>query len=71
MARSVRMDYADTFYHILSRGNERRKIFRDPADYERFLDVLGRMVERFHIEVHAYVLMSNHRANGVTSSFVI
>jgi len=54
------MDYADTFYHILSRGNERRKIFRDTTDYERFLNVLGRMVERFHIEVHAYVLMGNH-----------
>ncbi len=60
MARPVRMDYPDTFYHVLSRGNERRKIFRDPQDYSRFIDTIKRMVERFHVEVHAYVLMSNH-----------
>jgi hypothetical protein len=28
------MDYPDTFYHVLSRGNERRKIFRDTEDYK-------------------------------------
>lgn len=60
MARSVRMDYPATFYHVLSRGNERRKIFRDQRDYERFIDTIGRMVGRYHIEVHAYVLMGNH-----------
>lgn len=54
------MDYPDTFYHVLSRGNERREIFRDEKDHLRFLDTLGRMVERFKLEVHAYVLMKNH-----------
>jgi len=60
MARPLRMDYPDTFYHILARGNERKEIFRDEKDYLRFLDTLGKMVERFKLEVHAYVLMKNH-----------
>ncbi len=60
MARSVRMDYPDTFYHVLSRGNERRAIFRDKQDYEKFIDLISRMVERFDLDVHAYVLMNNH-----------
>jgi putative transposase len=60
MARPLRMDYPDTFYHILSRGNERKRIFWDEKDRLRFLDTLGRMVERFQLEVHAYVLMDNH-----------
>ena len=60
VARPVRMDFPDTFYHVLSRGNERRKIFYGPADHSRFLETLGRMVERFQIEVHGYVLMPNH-----------
>jgi len=60
MARPVRMDYPDTFYHVLSRGNESREIFRDEKDHLRFLDTLGRMVERFKLELHAYVLMKNH-----------
>ncbi len=60
MARPVRMDFPDTFYHVLSRGNERRKIFYNRADYSRFLETLGRMVDRFQVEVHGYVLMPNH-----------
>jgi putative transposase len=60
MARPVRMNYPDTFYHVLSRGNERREIFREREDYEQFTDTVRRMVERFGIEIHGYVLMSNH-----------
>jgi putative transposase len=60
MARPIRLDYPDTFYHVLSRGNERREIFRDEKDYLRFLDTLGTMVERFKLEIHGYVLMKNH-----------
>lgn len=48
------------YYHVLSRGNERRDIFYDDGDYLRFLETLDRMVARFTIEVHAYVLMRNH-----------
>jgi REP element-mobilizing transposase RayT len=54
------MDYPDTFYHVLSRGNERREIFRDDKDHLRFLDTLSKMVERFKLEIHAYALMKNH-----------
>jgi len=60
MARPLRIDYQDTFYHILSRGNEKREIFYDEEDYLRFLQTLGKMVERFKVEIHAYVLMNNH-----------
>jgi putative transposase len=60
MARPVRMDFPNTFYHVLSRGNERRKIFYNRGDYSRFLETLGRMAERFQVEVHGYVLMPNH-----------
>jgi putative transposase len=60
MARPLRMDCPDTFYHVLSRGNERKDIFWDERDYLRFLDTMGRMVERFNLEVHAYVLMKTH-----------
>lgn len=60
MARSLRMDYPETFYHILSRGNEKRDIFYGKEDYLRFFDTLGKTAERFKLEVHAYVLMKNH-----------
>jgi putative transposase len=60
MARPLRLDYPDTYYHVLSRGNERRDIFRGQADYLKFLDLLEEMSDRFKVEVHAYVLMRNH-----------
>jgi len=60
MARPLRIDREDTFYHVLNRGNERRAIFRDDGDREGFLTRLGRCAERFGLEIYAYVLMGNH-----------
>jgi REP element-mobilizing transposase RayT len=44
----------------MSRGNERREIFRDDADRVRFLNTLGSAVDRHNILCHAYCLMDNH-----------
>jgi len=60
MARPLRLNYENSFYHVLSRGNERRAIFRIGEDYQRFLDLIATMTSRFKIEVHSYVLMENH-----------
>ena len=45
---------------MTARGNERRPIFRQDADRQQFLDLLGEAVERFGVVVHGYVLMDNH-----------
>ncbi len=60
MARPLRIEYPGAYYHVTSRGNEQKPIFRDDEDRERFLDLLGRAAEQFHLRVHAYVLMGNH-----------
>ena len=60
MTRPLRLDSPDTFYHVLSRGNEKREIFHDEKDYLRFLEGMGKMVGRFKVKIHAYVLMNNH-----------
>ena len=60
MARSIRLDYPDTFYHILSRGNDRKEIFRVNDDYQEFTQLMVRLVKKIGVEIHAYVLMSNH-----------
>jgi hypothetical protein len=41
MARTQRIEYEGAVYHVTARGNERREIFRDDADREHFLRVLG------------------------------
>lgn len=44
----------------MARGNERRSIYGDSADRERFLEVLALAPDRFDWRVLAYCLMSNH-----------
>lgn len=50
MARPQRIEYEGAVYHVTVRGNERRAIFQDDADRERFLRVLGESVERFDVD---------------------
>jgi REP element-mobilizing transposase RayT len=37
MARPLRMTFPGAFYHITSRGNERKQIFQSLADRKKFL----------------------------------
>ena len=60
MARPLRINLADGWYHCMHRGLERRKIFKEPYDCAVFLRLLGETVERFRFVVHAYCLMDNH-----------
>lgn len=60
MARPVRIEYPGAVYHVTSRGNERRPIFRDLEDRALFLDVLARAAGRWGWLCHAYCLMGNH-----------
>jgi REP element-mobilizing transposase RayT len=41
MARQLRIEYEGAFYHITSRGNERRKIFFSNTDYKKFKEYLS------------------------------
>ena len=60
MARSLRIDIRGGWYHVISRGIDRRDIFGGDRDYEHFLEQLGKMVERYAVRLHAYVLLGNH-----------
>lgn len=60
MARPLRCEYLGAWFHVTARGNERREIFRDDRDRERFVTLLGELGRRYGLEVHAYVLMGNH-----------
>ena len=60
MARPLRIEYDGALYHVTSRGNERKPIFKDTTDRELFLTILAQVIERFHWLCHAYCLMNNH-----------
>jgi putative transposase len=60
MSRQPRIQVPGGIYHVVARGNERRAIFRDDSDRERFLEVLGRAVARYGWGALSYCLMGNH-----------
>jgi REP element-mobilizing transposase RayT len=60
MARPLRIEYPGAWYHVTSRGSERGEIFKDDKDRIRFLDALKESIDSYKVEVHCYVLMSNH-----------
>jgi putative transposase len=60
MARPLRVEFSGALYHVTARGNERKAIYRDDRDRQRFLDRLAAVVSRHRLVLHAYVLMRNH-----------
>lgn len=48
------------FYHVLTRGNDRKKIFKSPEDYCQFLRILKRYLKKYKIRIMHYCLMPNH-----------
>ncbi len=60
MARPLRINYPGAFYHVTSRGNERKDVFRSKRDREKFLEYIESAVKRYNAVIHAFCLMDNH-----------
>ena len=60
MVRPLRIEYPGAWYHVTSRGNEKKKIFSDDQDKRSFLEILSATSTLYAVEVHSYVLMENH-----------
>ena len=60
MSRPLRLDLPNCFYHVLNRGVDRRPVFEDQADHEKFLELLGLMSERYAVGIWSFVLVGNH-----------
>lgn len=60
MARLPRVEVPGALYHVIARGNQRRRVFRGPRDYEAYLRRLAAYQRRHEFVLCAYVLMPNH-----------
>lgn len=60
MARLPRLTVPGYPHHVIQRGNNRQPIFSSSADYEFLLALLADNARKFQINIHAYVLMTNH-----------
>lgn len=60
MPRKPRYFLPNVPVHIVMRGNNRKVIFAEQADYQAFLSWFKEAAAKHSCQVHAYVLMSNH-----------
>ncbi len=60
MPRSARLDAPAVLHHIIIRGMERRKIFRDDQDRENLLERLGKLLLETRTACYAWAFLPNH-----------
>jgi REP element-mobilizing transposase RayT len=60
MARPLRIQYPDAWYHVMNRGRRGEAVFFENQDYFVFIDILKETCNMWGIRVAAYCLMSNH-----------
>jgi putative transposase len=77
MPRARRICPPDVVFHVINRANDRRRLFFQDDDYQEFLDLLNRAMERVPMRTCAFCLMPNHwhlvlwpTTDGDTSTFV-
>ena len=60
MPRIARLDTPGLLHHVMIRGIERRKIFRDNKDREDFIERLSILLPETKTQCYAWVFMPNH-----------
>jgi putative transposase len=60
MARRPRVFAPGLLYHVIVRGNQRRKTFLSDDDYRAYLERLEHYRTKFRVRIYAYCLMPNH-----------
>jgi putative transposase len=60
VARRLRVVEPDSVLHVVNRGNERRRLFDRPEDYQEFLWLVDHAAGRVPIRLLGYALMPNH-----------
>ncbi len=60
MPRKPRMYLAGIPSHVIQRGNNRDVCFFAEQDYLFYLECLEGACKRYHVSVHAYILITNH-----------
>ncbi len=60
MPRKQRMYLPGIPAHVIQRGNNRDACFYAEQDYREYLSWLKAATDKYQVELHAYVLMTNH-----------
>ncbi len=59
MPRKLRITESG-FHHVINRGVERRNVFLDEDDFDRFLSIVTIEFKLYDVVLHSFCLMTNH-----------
>jgi len=60
MPRKPRLLLSKSYYHIITRGNNKKTIFEEEDDYFSYLDLIKKNKKENPFDIYHYCLMSNH-----------
>ena len=60
MPRGARITLGNACYHIITRGNQKQRVFLESKDYTRYLEILRKCKTRYKFNIYAFCLMLNH-----------
>lgn len=60
MPRAPRLLLSKSYYHIITRGNNKNKIFKDNEDYQYYFDLIRKYKKELSFNLYHYCLMPNH-----------
>ena len=60
MARKPRPHSESGYYHLITRGNNKKDLFYEREDFSCYLNLLAQSLSLHGIKLHHYCLMTNH-----------
>ena len=60
MPAGSRLVVENACYHLIARGNQQQKIFREKKDYEEYICRVKRYKKKYGFNLYGYCLMPNH-----------
>lgn len=60
MSRPLRLQFENAYYHIISRGDLKRYIFKKNIFKSKFLEKMNETFKNYNIDCFAYCIMDNH-----------
>lgn len=60
MGRIPRVYINNVAYHLIVRGNHKKRVFSDDEDFERYINIMNRAKNKYKVRLYCYCIMPNH-----------
>ena len=60
MPRPPRFLLSQSYYHVMTRGNNKNIVFKNKSDYSKYLDLVKELKVKHPFDLYHYCLMPNH-----------